>query len=286
VVVYQRDRRRRVTLALLVLTSIVLISLDQRGSGLLNTTRSGVQDVIAPVQHLADDAINPAVDWVNGLGRADELQDENQRLRRKLAEARTAAAAGIVASARLRELDKLFDLPTIADYDGVVANVVAQGEDPLSLGRSFQIDKGSDAGLAVDMPVVAGGGALVGRIARVWKTGALVQRIDDRGFGAGARLATKSLFSVSGTASGQENSSLLAFSVVGTNVAGVVIRKGTLAVTTGLAGEPFPKDLPIGTIVHTIEAGGAIAHDAELRPIVDLDSLDVVKVLKYRPAAP
>ncbi len=53
---------------------------------------------------------------------------------------------------------------------------------------------------------------------------------------------------------------------------------------SGSIGEPFPANLVIGTVVHEVGAGGAIARDAELRPVVDLDALTVVKVLKYPPA--
>ncbi len=36
----------------------------------------------------------------------------------------------------------------------------------------------------------------------------------------------------------------------------------------------------IGTVVRGVSAGGAVARNADLRPILDLDSLTFVKVLK------
>ena len=66
----------------------------------------------------------------------------------------------------------------------------------------------------------------------------------------------------------------------------VAMKKGDVAITLGLETEPFPRGLVIGTVVQGVGAGGAIARDAELRPVVDLDSLNFVKVLKYTPAAP
>jgi hypothetical protein len=71
VVVYRHDRRRRLTLALLVLTSLALITLDERGSGLINSARSAAQDVVSPVQQLADDVVNPASDWLSSIGRGN-----------------------------------------------------------------------------------------------------------------------------------------------------------------------------------------------------------------------
>ena len=58
---------------------------------------------MSPVQSLADDVINPVTDWLDGLGRADELQSENERLRAQLDAARSEIAA---AKGALAELDR------------------------------------------------------------------------------------------------------------------------------------------------------------------------------------
>jgi rod shape-determining protein MreC len=282
VVVYRQDRRRRVTLVLLILTSLALISLDERGSGLLNSARTAAQDVVSPVQDLADDVVNPASDWFSGLGRANELQDQNVRLRQELAQARSGIAAGAAARARLAELLTLQDLPNVADSDGVVAQVVTQQTGNLS--RSFRISKGASAGIAKGQPVVvadaAGDGALVGQVFSVSRKSAIVRRIDDRDFGAGAQLVQSNAFGPKGTASGQPDSNLLRFSVYDATGAAVAMKKGDVAITLGSLFEPYPRGLVIGTVAHSVAAGGSIVRDAELRPIVDLDRLDAVKVLK------
>src|SRR6516165_684753 len=107
-VVYQPDhRRRRVVLVMLVLTALALISFDERGSGTIDSLRSTAADVIQPARDLASDAFNPVTDWLDGLGRASELQSENQKLRRELAQAKSEAAAGAAARARVKELEQL-----------------------------------------------------------------------------------------------------------------------------------------------------------------------------------
>jgi rod shape-determining protein MreC len=285
VVVYRRERRRRLTLVLLVLTSLALISLDERGSALLDSVRSAAQDVVTPVQNLADDVVNPVSDWVSGLGQADELQSENDRLRRELAQTRTALAAGANERARLRELLAIQDLPNVEDAEGVVADVVTQ--ETGNLARAFRISKGSASGIAKGMPVVvadaAGDGALVGQVYAVSRNSAIVRRIDDRDFGVGAQLVQGDAFGPKGTASGQGDSNFLRFSVIDQTGA-VALKKGDVAITLGSLFEPYPRGLVIGKVVHSLAAGGAIARDAELQPIVDLDQLTAVKVLKYPPA--
>ena len=284
-VVYRHDRRRRLTLVLLVLTSLALISLDEQGSGLINSARTAAQDVVSPVQTLADDVINPTANWFDGLGRANELQDQNERLRQQLDAARSEIASAKGSLAELKALQDIADLPDVADGDAVTAEVVAQGAGNFS--RALRISKGSDAGVALGMPVVvgtSGKSALVGQVVRVSKTSAVVERIDDANFGAGALLVQGSGTGPKGTAEGQRDSNLLRFSVIDDSGTSVVLKKGDVAVTLGSIGEPFPANLVIGTVVHEVGAGGAIARDAELRPVVDLDALTVVKVLKYPPA--
>ena len=59
---------------------------------------------MSPIQSLADDVFNPVSDWLDGLGRANELQDQNEKLRREL----DAASAQIAADeADQAELDQL-----------------------------------------------------------------------------------------------------------------------------------------------------------------------------------
>jgi rod shape-determining protein MreC len=285
VVVYRQSRRRRVTLVLLVLTSLALMSLDERGSSLITSARTAAQDVVSPVQTLADDVFNPVSEWFDSLGRANELQDENTRLREQLDAAKSEIAAAAGSLAELKTLRGILDLPTIEDADAVTAEVITQGGG--NFERSFRISKGSDSGIVRNMPVVvgaAGKAALVGRIASVSKSSAVVERIDDRSFGAGAQLVSGGAFGPKGTAEGQGNSSLLRFSVIDDTGTSVTMKKGDVAVTLGSLFEPYPQGLVIGSVVHEVGAGGAIARDAELRPVVDLDSLNLVKVLKYVPA--
>lgn len=264
---------------MLVLTALALISFDERGSGTIDTARSTAADVIQPVRDLSSSAFNPVTDWLDGLGRASELQSENRKLRRELAQAKSDAAAGAAARARVKELDQLFDLPQIADYNGIVANVTGQAS---GFDRTFSIDKGSKDGIAKDMPVVVGG-ALVGKVYRVTRGSAIVQRIDDRQFGVGARIVEKSTFGPNGIALGQGDSANLKFSPYAGGPQVGTMTKGSVAVTSGGLGDAYPAGLPIGTVVRTVAPGGSVARDAELRPIVDLDSLDVVKVLPYQP---
>jgi rod shape-determining protein MreC len=286
VVVHRQDHRRRWTLVLLVITSFVLITLDERGSGLIDSARSAAQDVVSPIQNVVDDAIQPAVNFFDGFGRADELQSENAKLRDQNTKLRSELEAGKAAVAENADLKAALDIPQIEDYDGVVASVVSGSVD--NFHRTWRIDKGSSSGIAVDMPVVVGGktaAALVGRVAIVSSHSATIQRVDDRSFSSGAQLVqADGSGGPIGAVHGVANSRLLSFELFDISDAGMAIAKGQF-VQTANVGSKFPKGLVIGTVVANVPAGTAATRDARIEPIVDLDAVDFVKVLRSPPTS-
>jgi rod shape-determining protein MreC len=280
VVVYRQDRRRRLTLVLLVVTSLVLITLDERGSGLFDTARTAAQDAIAPLQRVVDDVVDPVADFFDSLGRADELEAENARLRERNAELETEVERGKAAVAENDRFREVFDIPQIEDYDAIVAQVRTSAVD--NFHRTWRIDKGTADGVEVDMPVVVGdnsGAALVGRVLRVARESAVVERIDDRDFSAGAQLVQAGAPGPIGAAVGLPDSSQLSFQLFDSGNTGIEILKDDLVVTAGSEGSRFPRGLPIGRVTRTVPATAAAARNTRLSPIADLDRVDIVKVL-------
>ena len=283
-VVYRQDRRRRLTLVLLVITSLVLISLDERGSALLDSARSAAQDVIAPIQGVVDDIVNPVADFLDSLGRADELEDVNARLRTEIARLESEVEAGKSAVAENQALKDALDIKQIEDYDGIVASVVSGSVD--NFHRTWRIDKGSSSGIEVDMPVVVGGdnaAALVGRVKSVASNSAIVERIDDRSFQAAAQLMEPDGSSGSiGRVHGIPNSRLLSFDLFDNSNPGLEIAKGQLVQTANEASK-FPPGLAIGTVQRTVPATAAVARNTRIEPLLSLDTVEIVKILRSPP---
>jgi cell shape-determining protein MreC len=139
------------------------------------------------------------------------------------------------------------------------------------------------------MPVVVGGSAgaaLVGRVAAVASDSATVQRIDDRSFGAGAQLVENGELGPLGGVRGIPDSRLLQFQLSDSTSDGIGIEKGQSVVTSGIECSRYPKGLPIGTVLRSIPATAATARNTRLEPLVDLDAVDIVKVLFYVPPTP
>jgi len=272
VAVYRRSRRHRFLLLLLVLTSITAITLDYRdgGTGTLESLRQGARDALAPLQNVASDAFEPVGNFFGGVTRYRSLQRENARLRAELEDARGASLAEEGAERERQALLDLMRLDFASTIPAVAARVVSTS--PSNFQHTVVVDRGSDKGVAVGMPVVTGAG-LVGRVLEVSETRATVRLLTDRSSSVGVRLTGSGEV---GIASGRGAREPLEVEFV---AAGTKVAEGEAVVTSGVDGSAYPPEVPVGTVKSFSTPPGAISQEIVLEPAVDLGRLEFVKIL-------
>ena len=272
--VYRRSRRHRFFLLLLVLTSITVITLDYRdaGGGALESVRRGARDALAPLQSAASNVFEPVGNFFGGLTRYGSLKAENARLRAELDQAR---GNQLESEGAEREREALLDLMRL-DFASAIPAVTVRvvSESPSNFQNTVVVDRGSDKGVAVGMPVVTGAG-LVGRILEVSRTRATVQLLVDRASNVGVRLTGSGQI---GVASGTGANEPLKVDFV---VAGTKLAEGEAVVTSGLPGSAFPPEIPVGRVKAFHTPPGAVQQEITLDPSVDLQRLEFVKVLLW-----
>ncbi len=268
--VYRRGNRR-VILVLLLVTSVTLITLDVRGAGPIGGARGLAHDVVAPVASAADRVFSPVGDWIGGVTHAGSLKDENARLRKQLEELRGNAAQNRAFESENQELSKLLDLPYTEDRDAVAARVVSGS--PGNFEWTVQIDRGTSHGVSENMAVVTGAG-LVGRVVEASGSRATVLLIRDPD--SGVSVVTQ-IARTTGIAQGRTGETTLRLDLV--NPAEQV-DQGELVFTSGQDGSRFPPNIPVARVVEVTKQRGELQQDVVLRPLVDLDSLEFVKVLR------
>jgi len=274
--VYRRSHRARYTLLLLVLTAITLLTLDERAgtNKWFDKVKSTTADAFAPVQSATSKVVNPVGDFFNGVIHYGDLKHENARLRDQLQAQR---AASLQAAESERELQALKDqqkLDFVGDIPTVAASVVFVTASNFDL--AVQIDRGTDAGVAVGMPVVSGGG-LVGRVVRVSRLRSTVVLITDPSSNVGVTLVKANEKAVA-EGNGPGKPLRLNFLDAKSQVA-----EGDTAVTSGLQGGRYPQGIPVGTVTNVKRPLGAVQPEVEVAPIVDLRRLEFVKVLQWAP---
>jgi rod shape-determining protein MreC len=276
-VVYRRDTRRRYVLALLIVTSLVLISLDSGGSGVISSVRSAAHDVISPVQNVVDDAFNPIRNWASDVTDAGSLRSENEALRKQIDQLQGKLNRRAAVGTEVGQLEQLLDLPTIEDATGVAARVI--GGAAGNFQRTIEIDRGTSSGIDVGMPVVTGAG-LVGTVQEASHSRATVRLIDDAGTPGGGVGVRTERNRVQGIAEARAGDRLLHLGFI-ENPAAADIQKGELVFTSATKDAAYPPDIAVAKVVSIDRRNGDLEPDVALQPVVDLDSLVFVKVLRW-----
>lgn len=273
----RRGSRRRFTLVLLILTSITLITLDFRGFTPLERARSAVLSAFAPVGDFAGGVFAPVGDAWDGAFQQGALAEENERLRTELDDLRGQVTGNQIAEQSLRQLLEQADLPFVGDLPTVRARIVSGAVS--NFDRTIEIDKGEAHGVKPGMAVVTGGG-LVGKVVLTSGNWARLQLLSGGEFRVG-------------------------FSMVGTNVTGVVqgqgqgadlratvdvdraVAAGQILVTDGIGQRSsFPQGLPIGTVTDVRRDAGALRQELAVQMMANLADMAYVSVVLWEPVTP
>jgi rod shape-determining protein MreC len=274
------NRRTRALLALLLFTSICLITIDYRGGpgSPLNGVRSVAAAVFGPVEQVAAAIASPisgAVNRVGDLGTgttdAKRLAKQNEDLRRKL---RTSS----LERSRAGELDALLKVAGTGRYKVVPAQVIAIGA-AQTFSWTVTIDAGTRDGVRPDMTVLNGDG-LVGRVKTVGPSTATVLLAVDPESSVGVRL--ESTMEVGFTTGHGAHHDLDLQLLDGQST----VERGDRLVTFGSQGDmPYVPGVPVGSVVSVTGTPGSQTRTAVVSPYVDFTSLDLVGIVVEPPRA-
>jgi len=268
--VSRRSARPRFTLVILILASLTLITIDLRGGASVPKVRGKARDLFSPVQSAVSSITRPVTDFFHGAFEYRQLKDDNARLRAQLAQARAQQIQDQYLLQTNKDLTDLLKLDFIGDIPTVASRVIAGSESNFEL--TIVIDRGSAAGVLKGMPVVAGQG-LVGRVIAVAAHQSTVLLLTDPSASVGVQFAPSNAL---GVATGQGTGHPLAITLVDPDAA---TPRGTVAYTSGLAGSPYPRGIPVGRVASDVPAVGVRSHVVTLTPVVDTSQLSYVDVL-------
>jgi len=216
------------------------------GSSSARQAVAGVFDTVLPGARLDLDAENRRLR--SELASREELQRENDRLRRLLGYAETQPRRT------------------------VAARVIA--EDASSWFRTVEIDRGSEDGIVDGLPVVDAAG-LVGRVVRSGPHSSRVLLITDASSAVAVLVQDER---IRGVCRGQGGGVALDFALVADD-----IKVGDGIITSGLGGV-FPKGLVVGYVRSVQRERSGLFQTVEVEPAVDFAHLEeVLVVLKDTP---
>jgi rod shape-determining protein MreC len=272
-----RPTSSRTRLAVLLVASVTLLTFGVRDVPVVRDAREGVGSVLEPVVNGVQAVTRPIGDAWDKVTSDEELEAENRRLRRELEDAEARAIAGDDAEQQMAELTKAVDLPYLGDIPEVAARVVSGPRSNFS--HAIEISRGTDDGVDVGMPVVTGAG-LVGRISRATGSTSTVELITDPEFRVGVRVVGSGFL---GTAEGRGRDEPL---FVDTGIdPDSEVTADTPIVTSGVDRSAYPAGIPVAKTTESRKAPGGLALELEAQPLVDVDALSYVSVLRWEPPA-
>jgi len=271
------SNRGRLLLIMLIVSSLLLITLDLRGVPVITGIRNGVGTALNPIERFGNWVITPVKNLGSDLfhlGRTrstiNKLKDENARLRSQLLLQKNSQGQSAQLKAAL-------DLAGQAKWNVVNAKVLAQGA-AISFTNTVTIDQGSRSGIKSNMTVVNGEG-LVGVVKSVYPNSSVVLLASDPSFKIGVRVArTQSIGILSGQGSNQgvlellDNTSTLKSMYV-------LLARGSSN------NSPFVPGVPVGFVTKVPNSTSYVAQVADVTFYANLNALGIVSVVISAPDA-
>ncbi len=257
-------------LVALVLVSLALVLLSQGRH--LQPLESATGVLLTPVQQAARDLTSDIGSWINSIGRAHELEEENKKLRLDLDNLISENASLQELKRENEQLQAMLkfqnDRP---DIQAVAASNI--GGDPTGQMEILTIDRGSAHDIAPGMAVVSPGGILVGKVSEVKSDRSTVLLITDV---ESAIPVVTQRTQIPGVLEGkwQEGGRLLVTHIP----RDADVKEGDLLLTSGVGGT-FPKGIIAGQIHSVRQSDVQSEKDAEALPLAQLNALESVLVI-------
>jgi rod shape-determining protein MreC len=270
--------KRRVVVGVLVVLSLALLSIYFResGNGPLHDGQGVGATALRPLEVGAERVARPFRDlygWFDGLLSA---KSENEKLRKRLAEAQAAAIENRTAAQENLELEEALqfkDLPGLEEFHAVNTRVITYPPDQFD--RSVVIAAGSKYGVRLQAPVLARG-TLVGTVTGVTPDTAKVTLLTDES----SAVSAYDIYSgATGLVQSGEGGSLSFERVPKAKDVQVDHLVATAGSRAGELPSLFPRGIPIGVVLSASNTDTESFKQIQLASNVDFSNLYVVTVL-------
>lgn len=171
---YTPGRRRAILL--LLLSSLLILTIDLRGNAIFDAVRSGYNEAMRPFESAAEVIARPVRNAWRGITQYDDLEAENQRLQEQIQAQEANDVVNRSSIAQFYDLLAINDLEFPGSYQRVAAYVV--GQTPNNLDQVIEINKGTNDGIREGMAVIAPSG-LVGKVTAALPDRARVMLVTD-----------------------------------------------------------------------------------------------------------
>ncbi len=269
----RRYRRRGIAFTVLIVITLLLMAFSANPAVL--ELKGGLQFALRPIQGAIAGVASDVSSVVTSLGEINQLRIDNAALRAENERLATDTTRLQALKAENDQLTALLQLQSGFDHKTVAVRVI--GRELLPTSRTVTLDKGTGDGIALGDVVIAGGGAVVGRITDVGGDYAKVTLISDPSSTVIGQLASSG---ATGEVGGEAGGVLMMKNVDSS----VTIALDEEVSTAGLelAGgirSPYPKGLVLGSVVDVQRDANDVVQTAYIAPAANLDTFELALVI-------
>jgi len=269
-----RSLRRQIALYVVLLTVCILLLAFSRTGPLLEL-RKGVGFALSPIQDTLRQGTRTVTSVFSTINDIDALRQQNEDLTRRIQEVEAENQRLQSLATENQQLAALLEVRSSLAYTTVAAEVLSRVTTEQE--RVISLDRGTDVGISIDDPVVAEGGALVGKVIEVGPNFSRVLLIsDDRTNVAGLIESTRAIGDIHGN--GDRPLQMTNIPATDTVSLGDTVVTAGIELETGVRSS-YPKGLLIGSIVDVQRQPNQLFQTALVQPFAALDRLEYVLVI-------
>ena len=262
-------------LRIIIVLAVLITAALAVAAGVSNQTLPGtvVQTVLTPFKAAFNALTKQAEQYYSYMFRYEALAAENEQLKADIAQMEDVARQADATARENERLRALLDFKTTHE-DYVLVDSYIIGWSSSDFSNTFTINRGTDAGIDINMVAITANGEVVGLVTEAGPNYAVVKTVLDSTLEISATIASSGYNGMvsGGYINGQET--LLQMNYLPSSS---IIRNKDQVVTSGST--VYPRGLILG---HVVDAGfeeTGVAKYALLQAAADISSLEQVFIL-------
>jgi len=269
------SNRSRLLLVILLVSSLLLITLDLRGVSLISGSRSVTQTVLSPIQKATSDIFAPVGRFMSDVKNFGKTKAEIQDLRTANSRLKNQAVLNADIKGQLAELKKVLDLAGRGSFKVVSARVIGRGS-ASTFSQTVTLDAGTSSGIRKNMTVISENG-LVGVVKDATINSSIVLLMSDPTFRIGVRVARSQSV---GVLMGEGTNS---YTVELLDPSGSLEVGDSLISIGSDNNRPYIPGLPVGVVTKVDHTTTLLTQSATVKAYTNLNDLGIVSVVVQAP---
>ena len=269
------SNRSRLLLVILLVSSLLLITLDLRGVSLISGSRSVTQTVLSPIQKATSDIFAPVGRFMSDVKNFGKTKAEIQDLRTANSRLKNQAVLNADIKGQLAELKKVLDLAGRGSFKVVSARVIGRGS-ASTFSQTVTLDAGTSSGIRKSMTVISENG-LVGVVKDATINSSIVLLMSDPTFRIGVRVARSQSV---GVLMGEGTNS---YTVELLDPSGSLEVGDSLISIGSDNNRPYIPGLPVGVVTKVDHTTTLLTQSATVKAYTNLNDLGIVSVVVQAP---